>query len=225
MLKICHLSDLHICSENGRENIRKTEKILNYAMDLGFDHLVITGDIVHNPKAADFKIVRDILGDFGLLKSDRLSLVIGNHEIYGGIHFFKDIISFPHKSCRINYDLQVARFRDYFPEAFENIYSEDNERVFPYAKIIGDTVILGLNSTAQYSLLFNPLASIGIISKDRLEALSSLLRLPVCKDREKVVLTHHHFCEFRNLDAGVDTFKLRRLEFETLKLHGKARLL
>ncbi len=224
-MRIVHLSDLHICRLKGRSNIRLTEMALNFALEMGFDHLVITGDMVHNPNRGDFNIARDIFQNLGILDSGKLSLTIGNHEIHGGIHTLNEAISFPGKSLRNNYVRRINEFVDYFPEAFENIYRLNDKSIFPFAKIIGDSVLIGINSVKDYSLFQNPLASNGHVSNRQISEIDCFLKLAEIRDKNKIIMMHHHFCEFTNLNTNFHPLGLRRLEWETLKLHGKARLL
>ena len=55
-MKIAHISDLNLCRIFKRQNIRKTKNIIKYAVQNGFDHLVITGDISDNSEEIDFTI-------------------------------------------------------------------------------------------------------------------------------------------------------------------------
>jgi 3',5'-cyclic AMP phosphodiesterase CpdA len=222
MLKICHLSDLHLCGQNKFE--RRTAKALYHALNMGVDHIVITGDIVHYPNRYDYRIARRLFQEFGLLNNQKLSLTIGNHEIYGGVQFLREMISFPLKSLKVDYKAKLSEFLDYFPEAFENTIKISDEFPFPFAKILGDWVLVGINSTTSYSIS-NPLASNGKVSEEQLKALETLLKNLECGNRRKIVMIHHHFCEFRELRVGNDLLNVRRIEMETLKLHNQKPLL
>jgi 3',5'-cyclic AMP phosphodiesterase CpdA len=223
MLKICHLSDLHLCGQNGQ--IRKAERTLNYAVNMGFDHLVITGDLVHYPKKRDFLQARSLFRDFGLLDGRKLSLTIGNHEIYGGVQFLKETLSFPQKSSTVDYKSKLLEFVNYFPEAFENTIRISDERPFPFIKTVDSFVLVGINSATPYSLFHNPLASNGKVSEEQLSALKILLNRPECSGKRKIVIIHHHFCKFRELRAKIELLKFRQMEMQTLKLFGKKALL
>ena len=67
-----------------------------------FDHLVITGDLTHNADYEDLEILRNLFQEYGLLNSERLSLVIGNHDIFGGPQAAEEVFQFPEKCKQID---------------------------------------------------------------------------------------------------------------------------
>ncbi len=67
-----------------------------------FDHLIITGDLTDNTDVQDLGILRDIFRKYNLLRGDRLSLMIGNHAVFGGITTPDDIFTFHEKCEKIN---------------------------------------------------------------------------------------------------------------------------
>ena len=85
-MKIVHLSDLHISLKNLPQNLEYTERLVTYGLEMGADHFVFTGDISHEGKDEDFLAFRNLLERYRLLTSEKTTLVIGNHDIYGGVH-------------------------------------------------------------------------------------------------------------------------------------------
>ena len=81
-MKIAHISDLHL------------NTIYSYSLENKADHLVITGDLTDNASEKDFEILRNLFRKNGLLNSERLSLVIGNHDIFGGLQSAEEIFFF-----------------------------------------------------------------------------------------------------------------------------------
>ena len=59
---VAHISDLHIgdSTKNGTQNLQKMVEIINN-YEVGFDCVVVTGDIVHGCGKKDYKIAFDLL--------------------------------------------------------------------------------------------------------------------------------------------------------------------
>jgi len=224
-MKIIHISDLHLCGRFKLNNIAKTKQILSDALETGFDHLVITGDISDNAEEKDYLILRNILLKFNLLKSDRTSIVIGNHDIFGGVQTALDVINFPNKCILTNYQEKVKTFIYCFRELFENTIRLDENSFFPYAKIVENRVLIGINSIADYSKLRNPFASNGRVNKKELENFAKIFENPLIKTKKKIALIHHHFykndIETRSSESGM----WNKIESYTMKLRGKKKLM
>jgi 3',5'-cyclic AMP phosphodiesterase CpdA len=197
-------------------------------MCAGFDHLLISGAIVQEPRPENYIMARRLLSDLGLMNSERLTVVIGNHEIYGGVHLAKDILTFPAQCRATDYDRRVREFREYFPEAFAGTITVSPGDPFPFAKIIGDTAIIGVNSIARYSIMRNFLASRGKISSDEMGKLKSLLKNPLVESRTKIVMMHHHSCKnsyVKGPGKSVSGDLWRWIEWRSLKLRGSSKLI
>lgn len=221
-MKIAHISDIHICSENKKNNINNLKTLLTHITGLNYDHIVITGDLTHNADQRDFKLLRQIFDSYGLLDTFKLSLTIGNHDIFGGIHYAEDIISFPEKCLKLDYDKKVKQFGKYFSEVFEKTFRPVG-KIFPYAKDLGDILIIGVNSIDKYSRLKNPFASNGHVSKDELSGLKEILSINEYKEKNKIVLIHHHFNKFIKSNRNRTIWE--RIETQTMKLRGKNKLI
>ena len=118
-MKIAHISDLHLDATFKKENIKKTMHLLEYITDNKFDHIIISGDITENAETAAFELARNIFKRFGLFNSKKLSLVIGNHDVFGGVHLAEDVINFPAKCKTIDYNRKVKEFEYFFNETFD----------------------------------------------------------------------------------------------------------
>jgi 3',5'-cyclic AMP phosphodiesterase CpdA len=77
MLKVAHISDLHLSRKFKPGNLDGTMRLIDHALSLGVDHLVITGDLTHNVSGDDLPDLRGILDRFGILDTRKTSLVIG----------------------------------------------------------------------------------------------------------------------------------------------------
>ncbi|GJQ61240.1 MAG: metallophosphoesterase [Melioribacteraceae bacterium] len=224
-MKIAHLSDLHFCSAFKRTNIGKTKRVLKYAVERGFDHLVITGDVSDNSEVKDYITLRRLLESFNLLDPAKTSIVIGNHDIFGGAQRAIDVVNFPAKCIQTDYNAKVKEFTDYFRELFDGVYRPAVDKIFPYAKQVGDTVLIGLNSIDVYSRLKNPFASNGRVSNEQFDNLMKIFNLEEYKGLKKCVMIHHHFYK-NNIEATASKSLLwNKIESFTLKLRGKKKLL
>ncbi len=225
-MRIAHISDLHICTESFPENIYKTRQLFNAVVESEADHLVVTGDITHDAKTEDLHRFRNILSEYGFLNADKTSLVIGNHDIYGGVHLASDIINFPKRCRSIKINEKVALFRDQFDETFDNTIFLQADNTFPYVKLTGNVMLVGLNSVTDYSLIRNSAASNGKISSADYNLLRDFFETNRrYDDYTKIVLIHHHFTANTNVTPERQNVLFEFIEYQTMKLRGSRKLL
>ncbi len=221
-MRIAHIADLHFTTFFRENNLFQIETVLKYAIDSGCNHIVITGDLTDNAEKKDFGILRNLLSELNLLDSKKLSIIIGNHDIFGGVQTAEDIIKFPGKCSRINYHRKVKEFYHFFPELFLECAIFDSKRIFPFAKILDNYLIVGLNSIAKYSKITNPFASNGKINKRQLIEMQNIFEKFI--DYKKIVLVHHHFNKIKPVD-GTSLNLWQNIEKQTMKLRKKKKLL
>lgn len=224
-MKIAHISDLHLCSKFKKENIAKTKKIIMHALDNGADHFVFTGDISDNANQNDFLILRKILETYKLLRADKASIVIGNHDIFGGVQTAHDVLNFPSKCAKTNYKDKVKKFFEHFEELFENAFFPDDNNPFPFAKEIEDLLLIGINSIDEYSRIKNPFASNGHVLKTQRENIQKILNVNRFAEKFKVAMIHHHFFKDENEAKSSENSLWNTIENFTMKLRGKKKLL
>ncbi|MEW6506442.1 MAG: metallophosphoesterase [Bacteroidota bacterium] len=224
-MKIAHISDLHICINYKRNNLSRVKRLIKQISSSGIDHLVVTGDISDNSREEDFIWFRNILKENGLLHSNRTSIIIGNHDIFGGVQTAADIIDFPSKCAGVDFKDKVRNFVKYFEELFENAFSPSAKSIFPFVKEIGDVVIVGINSVDKYSKLRNPFASNGYVSKNQLSEIKKIFNLKNVAEKNKLVLIHHHFYKNNVSSRSSEHAIWSRLENFTMKLRQKKRLI
>lgn len=224
-MRIAHISDLHLCIKHKKENISKIKKLIQHALDNGAQHFVITGDISDNADEKDFVIFKEILKKFDLLNSDKTTIVIGNHDIFGGPQTAQDVLNFPTKCMNTNYNEKVAKFIDNFKELFENTIRPPDELFFPFAKEFKNVLLVGLNSNAEYSRFKNPFASNGHVSKIQRQFLKTILTKNEFKEKVKIILTHHHFYPKNVTSHSSEGTMWNKIENYTMKLRGKKKLL
>ena len=80
---IAHISDLHLSAEHKRFNLRRARRLLEEIGRRRVDHVVVTGDIAADADRREFEIARGLFRNSGLLDPAKLSLVIGNHDVFG----------------------------------------------------------------------------------------------------------------------------------------------
>ncbi len=225
IMKIAHISDLHLNTFYKNSNLSSINYIIKYALKQGFDHLAITGDLVDNAAKEDFEILRKMFKDYGLLRHDRLSVIIGNHDIFGGLQKADDIFNFPQKCLNTDYEKKVDEFVSYFSETFDNCIHKDEEKHFPFVKLFDNVLITGLNSNAPYSRISNPFASNGEIGNEQFSELTNILCTfgPLVQNR--IVLIHHYFNKVKT-DKKLKSGSIwQNIEKQTMKLRKKKRLI
>ncbi|MDZ7766293.1 MAG: metallophosphoesterase [Melioribacteraceae bacterium] len=223
-MRLAHLSDIHLNTFFKKSNIIKTKKLLKLALEKDCDHLVITGDISDNSEKKDYIIFKKILKSFDLLDSSKTSIIIGNHDIFGGVQTALDVVNFPAKCLTTNYEKKVDEFVRHFEELFENCYFPINSKIFPYSKMIDKIQLIGLNTIDYYSRIRNPFASNGKIYKDQLKGIKQIFSNKEFNPKHRVVLAHHHFYK-NNEEATSSNAVWNKIESYTLKLRGKKNLL
>lgn len=192
-MKIAHFSDLHLCANHLPENLIKAQILVQTALKRGADHFVFTGDIAHLGDFDDFISLRHLLAEFNLLDSRKTTIVIGNHDIFGGVHLAEDILTFPETCQKVDYQQKIRDFRLCFYELFEDTFSPNPNQIFPFGKVVENVLLVGLNSTRPYSIVKNPFASRGKIGKIQRNGLKTILGHQKYRDLVKIVLVHHHF--------------------------------
>ena len=195
----------------------------------GADHIVITGDITSNGDARDLRTVRRLFESLGIMASSKLTVIPGNHDLYGGPHLADEVLGFPER-CRVT-DLaeKLAIFQDTFAELFPD--SITNGSAYPFLKRVRGVCFLGLNSVAEYSLIDNPVGSNGRIDAMQQANIRLLAEHHAWKlAAQRMVLVHHHLFRPKDishlqLTAGITSKSIAALlEQRTLKLHGKRQL-
>lgn len=220
--KIAHLSDPHLSRQFYREHIKSLKILLRSVLDAGYDHIVISGDLVSTADEDDYYLAREILGKLGLLNSERLTVVPGNHDIFGGPHRAMDLLSFPQHIRSVDYQRHLKLFQGAFAETFDGVRRLSSNGLFPFAKEVGPFTIIGLNSIPPWSLWDNPLGTNGLIDEKQLRELRQIENNDA-SDSIRIVALHHHFTNLN--DTSSDSGLWRRIESNTMRLKGRRRLL
>ena len=223
-LLIAHISDLHLNSFYNDSVFKNINLLLKNISERNVDHLIITGDLTDNAAEKDLDLLRKSLKKYGFLSGEKLSIVIGNHDIFGGVQKAEDIFTFPEKCSSINYSDKVRNFISYFPEAFDNCDYLSTKDFFPFSKRINNALLIGLNSVAEYSNLSNPFGSNGEISSSQFGETYDIFK-SVPKDiKYRIVLIHHHFNKLKLHSKSTFGSLWGNIEKQTMKLRNKRRL-
>lgn len=224
-MTIAHLSDFHLSAEHRRSHIRRARRALDYVKTLNVDHIVVTGDITANGYPADYRIARSLFASAGLLDSDKLTVTIGNHDVFGGVHTAEEVLTFPNHCKATDDKAKVREFGCAFRETFEHTLRQSGKRFFPFAKVVGDVALIGVNTVAAHSRFKNPIGSNGGVDDRSFDLLVELLESPLLHAKRKIIALHHHFCRMRDVIPGTMHSVWGAIESQTMKLHGKSRLL
>jgi hypothetical protein len=172
----------------------------------------------------DFAILRTIFEDYNLLDHHKLSLTIGNHDIFGGVQLAEDVLDFPQRCKAVNFSQKTREFVEFFRECFDHVHRLDSRHFFPFAKAVQNIVFFGVNSSCEYSLVKNPMASNGHVSKVNRKLLQDLIVLKDYQDKLKIVLIHHHFYRYVMMQTNGGKHWWDRVEHQTMKLYQKKKL-
>lgn len=222
-MKIAHISDLHLNTLFTDSNLRKIKKLLAYINLQNPDHLVITGDLTDNADESDLKIIRKLLIKNNFLDGRKCSIIPGNHDIYGGPQKAEDLFTYPDRCRKTDYHQTVSLFNNSLIELFDDCVYRSVINFYPYAKLIGDTLIVGVNSNAEYSRFSNPFASNGEISLSQFNEITEILTKYRNSVNKVIILIHHHFHKLKSRSSSIAGL-WQNIEKQTMKLRNKKRL-
>lgn len=203
----------------------------------GYDHLVMTGDLIDTASPADWEILREALERNGLFDWSKTTLVPGNHDL---INLEEEMRIYnalnPNKSIRRH--RMEARLRE-FDALFRPLISSDGqgEAGLPFVKVMrfGELSIslVAVNTVAPWSVTDNPVGARGSVSKETLQALLEPQVAGVLDGSFVIGLCHHAYrvygvddlidqafdwtMEFRNRD---DYLRAMKKLGASLVLHG-----
>ncbi|NTU92169.1 MAG: metallophosphoesterase, partial [Chlorobiaceae bacterium] len=65
-VKIAHVSDLHLTGRNDRRQLERLDILFGEIVRKGYDHLVLTGDLIDTANPTDWLVLREALARQGL---------------------------------------------------------------------------------------------------------------------------------------------------------------
>jgi 3',5'-cyclic AMP phosphodiesterase CpdA len=194
MVRIAHVSDLHVLSPFGVELRRVifNKRVTGYAnllMSRGrayrreyllavlaaaaaqADHLVVTGDITNLSLEGEYEEACRLLARAA--RTAEVTVVPGNHDIY------------------LPATLRDRRFAHHFARYYRSdlpsLAVDSPAGHFPSVKLRGPLAIIGLSSAVPRP----PFVSAGYVGSEQLAALAAVLAHPEVARRTPVVLIHH----------------------------------
>jgi len=226
MYRIAHITDLHIKSLDLKGYKKQLFNLLDDIQRRECDHIFMTGDMIDNGEERDYQTLLKILNNYGIMNSKKLSVTIGNHEIFGGTQTADDVFLFPTRCRDTDYNAQVKKFYENFKPCFEGAEINNEHNPFPYCKILNDKIaVIGVNSNAHWSKIKNPIGSNGAVYDEQFKKLEKILKSDKVKDKIKIVLIHHHFNKISETPSNIVHTLWLYVERRTMKLHNKKRLL
>jgi 3',5'-cyclic AMP phosphodiesterase CpdA len=218
MLRVAHVSDLHVLSRTGSEwrRIVFNKRMTGYAnlvLRRGrvfrrdylravlaaaarhADQVVVTGDITNLSLEGEYAEARRLLDE--VARSTEVTVVPGNHDIYlPSVHHER---RFPH------------HFEAFFESDLPALAVELPAGRFPSVKLRGPAAIIGLSSAVPRP----PFVSAGYVGRAQLAALAAALAHPEVSRRTPIVLVHHDpmdsWLRWEQLRSGLlDARALRR---------------
>ncbi len=220
---IAHISDPHLSRRYYREHIKSLKILLRSILEAGCDHVIISGDIVSTADPDDFFLAREVFSNLGLLDSSRLTVVPGNHDIFGGPHRAMDVLSFPTYIRSVDYPKNLGLFHEAFAETFENVKPLIPGELYPFVKQAGPYSILGLNSIPPWSIFENPLGTNGVVDEPQIRALKAVEGTDEFAGTVPVVAVHHHFNDL--IDTSTESGLWQKIESKTMRLKKRRKLL
>lgn len=194
MLRLAHVSDLHVLAPAGVElrRVLFDKRITGYAnlvmrrarvyrrdylvavleeASRQGDHVVVTGDITNLSLEGEYEEAARLLDD--VARGAEVTVVPGNHDIY---------------LPRILHDRR-------FPHHFQRFMQSDLPELavalpaghFPFVKLRGQAAIIGLSSAVPRP----PFVSAGFLGEAQLAALGRVLAHAEVAKRTPVILVHH----------------------------------
>lgn len=196
---IAHIADPHINMRLFPQRLEHLRNLISAALKDGVSHIVISGDIASVPDVNYWKAVRVMFKELGVYHRDKLSLVVGNHDVFGGPHSAFELIRFQRTCAATDVRQNIRAFVEVFAELFrDTVHPEDGP--FPFIKIVGSRAFIGINTVAAFTLRHNPCASNGEVMSEDVEWIDAMLSaLP---QTHNVVIMHHHFLNHKSERLG-----------------------
>lgn len=163
----------------------------------GYDHLVMTGDLIDTASPADWAIIREALERHGLFDWNKTTLIPGNHDLIDleeEMRFYNALN--PDDGSRRR---RVEKRLQEFDAMFRPLISGDGQAGagLPFVKVMrfGEVSIslVAVNTVDPWSSTDNPLGARGSVSRQTLRALSDPQVIDALDDSFVIGLCHHAY--------------------------------
>jgi predicted phosphodiesterase len=211
-MKIAHISDIHLDSQRNPNCISDIEILIQHLFNKGYDHLVMTGDIVDVANYDDLYLLRDVFERNGVLNWERVTIIPGNHDIFGKYEFSSNAVSETAlraiQSKGLNFTKKLHEFCDIFRETITD--EPEISMYFPFVKVLNGgkngVVILSFSSVLEWSVRRNPVGSRGYIHAEQRHAVMQKDVMDVVSGRFTIAVFHHAYQIFEPKSAADAAF-------------------
>ncbi|NTU52969.1 MAG: metallophosphoesterase [Chlorobiaceae bacterium] len=227
---IAHLSDLHLAGGKDRQQLVRLDRLLAEFVRRGYDHLVITGDLIDSATPAHWSIVREALERHGLFDWRRTTVLPGNHDLIDleeEMRFYNALNpADSSRQRRLN-----DRLRQ-FVEVFRPLITGEGDAgaALPFVKVMrfGEVTLsmVAVSSILSWSGSDNPLGARGNVSQETLLALMAPEVIEAIDGSFVIGLCHHAYKVYGSgvlVDQAFDwtmEFKNREEYFRVMKKLG-----
>ncbi len=211
-MKIAHISDIHLDSQRNPNCLEEIEVLIQRIFNSGHDHLVMTGDIVDVANYDDLYLLRDIFQRNGVLHWERVTIIPGNHDIFGKYEFSSNGVgstaSRALQSTGFNFTKKLHEFCDIFRETITD--EPEITMYFPFVKVLNGgkngVALLSFSSVLEWSVRRNPVGSRGYIHAEQRHAALQKEVMDVLNGRFTIALLHHAYRIFEPKNAADAAF-------------------
>lgn len=175
MIKIIHLSDLHIGHKKCGEKFRTIIDNIAFLKQPAQNYvIVITGDLSENGNIkAHRKEAADAIEELQK-RGFRVLVVPGNHDYGTGI---------------------LGNAKNV--RSFKKIFFKNPDLSYPKVDIIDELAFIGLDSIAEELHWYDRIFAQGELGKEQLDRLRKILDDPIVTGLKKIVYLHHHPFDFK----------------------------
>lgn len=217
MYKIAHISDIHI-KNTKHVHFDILNKLLKDIKKRKVDHILLTGDIVDCATAEEYKLVKNTFDKYDYYDKDKLTVIPGNHDIYGGPSDRMPGYMFIQYCRKLNFKKSVNNFAKQFSDINTN-------KEIPYFKVIDNAAVIGINSIYEWDLHENSNGTNGYLKDSIIKKLVNILEKKELKDKIKIVLIHHHFNEPMFRKDHIEQRMWLEAEESKMKFYNKKELM
>jgi 3',5'-cyclic-AMP phosphodiesterase len=180
IVRLGHISDFHLAERSRyprsgftardceRHSAKLARGLLEALLEVGVDHLVVTGDLTLSAEAREFERVSELLKPFA--EARKLTVVPGNHDVW------------------TEDSVETGRFlRALGPDGKGMRKAAPS---YPHLVALGEEVALIALDSARYG--DEPLATPGRLGSEQIRTARTLVREQVKAGRAAVLAFHHH---------------------------------
>jgi 3',5'-cyclic AMP phosphodiesterase CpdA len=148
-VQIAVLSDLHVDAELDPGSLDCAKDAFVAARDCGADHVVVCGDLFDSATAMrqDARALRRFLREEGLWTPARLTVVVGNHDVFEIGHLRRSgvLAAALEGGC----DRALRRFERWAADLAHDADRANRNVLYPFAKRVGPVQLLAANTVAS----------------------------------------------------------------------------